>query len=529
MKSNPTNFGKLFTVLVLLFASCTTEDDLGIGPNSKIMVESISIKVATIKDSENLKISAIVLPSNADNKTLDWELSDKSVATLSSSGILTPLKDGSLTVKCFATDGSGVSAEKLIEFIPAVLVEAINVGNYSITDGQPIQMSAMVLPSDAENKSLIWSVSDPAIAEIDQSGLLIPHANGTVTVTISSTDDSGVSTTVEVLISGFSIEYSTVLKAENMLLWQRENGGWPKEPHNSFDGYDREQTTAELLEAEAKKSYTDTTIDNNHTVGEIRVLLDAFKTTSNPAYLEAANKGVDYLFEAQYANGGWPQYYPLRNNYSRHITYNDNAMYNVMMLMQDMFKVQANTQYLNESYRERALTAFNKGIDVILNTQNIINGVKTAWCQQHDASSLTPVKARDYELPSNSGSEAVGVVRILMSVENPSSGIIDAVKSAVAWFESVKISDINTQRITDASQPTGEDVIVVSSPGNVIWARYYDLVTNQPFFCGRDGVKKNTLAEIDNERRTGYAWYGSWPKNLLNSEYQSWKNKYNIQ
>src|SRR6056300_1025272 len=471
MKLNLSFFAKLF--VVLLFSSCTTEDDLGIGSNSKIMVESISIKVATIKDSDNLKLTATILPANADNKTLDWELSDKSVATLSSSGILTPLKDGSLTVKCFATDGSGVSAEKLIEFIPAVLVEEINVGGYSINDGQPIQMSASVLPSDAENKSLIWSVSDPAIAEIDQSGLLIPHANGTITVTISSTDESGVSTTVEVVISGVPIEYATVLKAENMLLWQRDNGGWPKEPHNSFDGYDREQTTAELLEAEAKKPHTDTTIDNNHTVGEIRVLLDAFKTTSNPAYLEAATKGVDYLFEAQYANGGWPQYYPLRNNYSRHITYNDNAMYNVMMLMKDMYKVQANTQYLNESYRERARTAFDKGIEVILNSQNVINGVKTAWCQQHDASSLAPVKARDYELPSNSGSEAVGVVRVLMSVENPSAAIIDAVKSAVTWFESVKINDINTQRITDASQPTGEDVIVVSSPGNVIWARYY--------------------------------------------------------
>ncbi len=302
MKLNLSFFAKLF--VVLLFSSCTTEDDLGIGSNSKIMVESISIKVATIKDSDNLKLTATILPANADNKTLDWELSDKSVATLSSSGILTPLKDGSLTVKCFATDGSGVFAEKLIEFIPAVLVEEINVGGYSINDGQPIQMSASVLPSDAENKSLIWSVSDPAIAEIDQSGLLIPHANGTITVTISSTDESGVSTTVEVVISGVPIEYATVLKAENMLLWQRDNGGWPKEPHNSFDGYDREQTTAELLEAEAKKSHTDTTIDNNHTVGEIRVLLDAFKTTSNPAYLEAAIKGVDFLFQAQYANGG---------------------------------------------------------------------------------------------------------------------------------------------------------------------------------------------------------------------------------
>jgi hypothetical protein len=41
-------------------------------------------------------------------------------------------------------------------------------------------------------------------------------------------------------------------------------------------------------------------------------------------------------------------------------------------------------------------------------------------------------------------------------------------------------------------------------------------------------VIKNSLAEIENERRTGYAWYGTWPKNLLSTEYPSWKTKNGI-
>jgi len=204
-------------------------------------------------------------------------------------------------------------------------------------------------------------------------------------------------------------------------------------------------------------------------------------------------------------------------------------MYNVMMLMKDIYTTQANTQYFPEAFKETAKNSFYKGIEVIVNTQNLIDGIRTAWCAQHHASTLEPVKARDYELISNSGSESVGVVRVLMSVENPSQNIIEAVKAAVSWFNSVKLLNITTQRITDSSQPTGEDVIVVNSPGDVIWGRFYDLETNQPFFCGRDGVKKSSLSEIDNERRTGYAWYGGWPKNLLNYEFQNWKEKNNIQ
>ncbi|MDB4635670.1 pectate lyase [Flavobacteriaceae bacterium] len=519
----------LFLIIFSTLNLSCSKDEESLQDDSKVLLERISIKVSEIKGSKSLKLTANLFPSNATNKLLKWGLSDESIANLSSLGILNPLKYGSVKVTAKSTDGSEVFDEREFDFIPPTLVNSIEVDQYEITDGLPIQILASVLPTDAENKDLVWSISDSSIASIDQTGLLTPLKNGTVQITISSTDNSGVFRTIEVEISGVSTQKRTTLKAENILLWQRNNGGWPKEPHNSFTGYDRQQTPEEIQEAMNKKAFTDTTIDNNHTTGEVRILLEAYKNTNNIDYLVAAIKGVEYLFTAQYANGGWPQYYPLRNNYSRHITFNDNAMYNVMMLMKDIYTTQANTQYFPEAFQDAAKNSFFKGIEVIMNTQNFIDGVRTAWCAQHHASTLEPIKARDYELISNSGSESVGVVRVLMSVENPSQNIIEAVKAAVSWFDSVKLLNITTQRITDSSQPTGEDVIVVNSPGDVIWARFYDLETNQPFFCGRDGVKKSSLSEIDNERRTGYAWYGGWPKNLLNYEFQNWKEKNNIQ
>jgi hypothetical protein len=55
-----------------------------------------------------------------------------------------------------------------------------------------------------------------------------------------------------------------------------------------------------------------------------------------------------------------------------------------------------------------------------------------------------------------------------------------------------------------------------------IWARYYEIDSNRPFFCNRDGIKVYNLDEVDQERRIGYAWYGYWPDDLLNSKYPEW-------
>jgi PelA/Pel-15E family pectate lyase len=58
-----------------------------------------------------------------------------------------------------------------------------------------------------------------------------------------------------------------------------------------------------------------------------------------------------------------------------------------------------------------------------------------------------------------------------------------------------------------------------------MWARFMDLETNEPFFCGRDGVKKKTLAEVEYERRNGYAWYNKTPAKLIEDDYPIWLSK----
>jgi len=121
----------------------------------------------------------------------------------------------------------------------------------------------------------------------------------------------------------------------------------------------------------------------------------------------------------------------------------------------------------------------------------------------------------------------VGIVEFLMEVEPPSPRIIEAVQSAVAWFNKVKIMGIEVIRKPDSSLPKGYDKIVVEKPGaGPIWGRFHEIGTNRPIFCGRDGIVKYNLSEIEHERRVGYSWYTDGPEDLLEDDYPEWQAKW---
>ncbi len=319
--------------------------------------------------------------------------------------------------------------------------------------------------------------------------------------------------------------YDTV--AENMLLYQRANGGWPKQFQKDKVDYKKILSREELKELQSgfEKGF-DATIDNNATSKEIKYLVKAFKKSGDKRYLAAAEKGIDYLLKAQYAVGGWPQYYPDFSGYRGEITYNDNAMINVLVVLTDVLEGINDLDVINESYVSRCEAAIQKGISCILKTQVKQDGKPTAWCAQYDVATLKPAKARAYELPSLSGQETVGIVRFLMRFDNPSPELRAAITGAADWFEKVKIIGYKFAEVESASTPTKKDKVLLPEPGNIIWARFYELDTNEPFFCGRDGVKKKTVAEIEFERRVGYLWYNQTPAKLLNEEYPKWKAKW---
>ncbi|GAB4032172.1 pectate lyase [Spirosoma gilvum] len=313
--------------------------------------------------------------------------------------------------------------------------------------------------------------------------------------------------------------------AERMLLYQRNNGGWPQ-PGGDPIKYDLVLTASQKQSLMAEKDKHDTTIDDKATTREINYLVNAAKQTQNDTYRKAAERGIAYLLSAQKPNGGWAQFYPDSSSYHKQITYNDNAMIDVMWVMKRTAEGTQSFDVVDKTLIPKARQAVSKGIECILNTQYRQDGVLTAWCAQHDRITLQPTGARTFELASLSGNESVGILEFLLTIDNPSPQVRQAIRSAAAWLESVKLVGVATKTIKDASQPKGRDVVVVEDPNSTIWARFYELGTNKPFFCGRNGLKKYTLAEIENERRAGYAWYGTWPAKFLTKDYPAWLAKW---
>lgn len=308
--------------------------------------------------------------------------------------------------------------------------------------------------------------------------------------------------------------------ADRMLLYQRESGGWPKAVNNIKVDYSNAPDSLQCRYLRDTRSREDATIDNEATCREIRYLMLAFRQTGNTAYRYAAVKGIKYLLEAQYANGGWPQYYPDRRLYRAQVTFNDHAMTNVLDILLSIRQQDTVFAPIGDILKLKATRALQKGLDCVLHTQLLSEGKPGIWAAQYEPRTLIPAKARSFEPASLATMESAGILLLLMKIQDPSAEVVNAVHRGVAWFFRYRLDHTAVLKTRDTLGKV-TDVQVLRRPGAVLWARFYDIATVRPLFCGRDGVVKARLEDIPAERKTGYAWYGQWGITLF-CRYLEW-------
>jgi PelA/Pel-15E family pectate lyase len=313
---------------------------------------------------------------------------------------------------------------------------------------------------------------------------------------------------------------------DNILLYQKANGGWAK-------NYD---VMAILTPAQKDSIFNDkgnlnTTFDNGTTYTHVQALAGIFQATQDVKYKHAALAGINFTLSAQYPNGGWPQYFPLRNDYSRHITYNDDVFTGIMQLLKEIKDNNPLYSFVSHEQRQQVAAAYQKGIDCLLRTQINDVGEITAWGQQHDEVTLLPAWGRAYEPPAICNAESAGIVLLLMDTDQPTQPVKDAVQYAVNWFKQSAIADIRVSTVAaepDTSRFTiskTERVVVTDTTAPPIWSRYTELQTHRPLFCNRDGKLVYTLKDVARERRSGYAWYTYNPQKVLD-RYPEWARKW---
>ena len=302
----------------------------------------------------------------------------------------------------------------------------------------------------------------------------------------------------------------------NILLYQRADGGWPKD-------YDMLAilTEAQRAAVEATRDAHDSSYDNNNLHSQVKYLAQAVAQTGDAQWRAACERGFDFMLRSQYSGGGFPQRFPNPRSYHAHITFNDGVMIGILQVLADASSQAPYFAWLDDERRRQATAAVARGVECILKCQIKVDRHKTGWCQQHDARNYAPESARTFELASICPQETTAIVQFLQQQPTPSGELEQAIAAAIDWLKSVQLNGVRVERIASERaeferHTTDFDVVLVmDSTAKPLWARHYEIGTNRPIFAGRDGVKKYALADIERERRTGTPWYGSWPLALV--------------
>ena len=150
------------------------------------------------------KLTARVLPDDADNKNVTWSSEDDKIATVDAEGNVTAVAEGNVKIYATATDGSGASdyIEITVVQVPAIPVESITVaGKDEMKVGESQKLTATVLPDNADNKGVMWETEDPVIALVDEDGTVTAVSEGTVKIYATAADGSNVYGYIEINVA----------------------------------------------------------------------------------------------------------------------------------------------------------------------------------------------------------------------------------------------------------------------------------------------------------------------------------------
>jgi PelA/Pel-15E family pectate lyase len=307
--------------------------------------------------------------------------------------------------------------------------------------------------------------------------------------------------------------------AEVVISYQTPTGGWSKAV--DYGKGPRPRGTHWTSQSGDGWHYCGT-LDNRSTTEQIKFLAQVFNATAREDHRKAVERGLEWLFAAQFPNGGWPQVYPLEPGYHEAITLNDDAMLHALEILRAVSLGEEPFAFCDAATKQRAASAYDRGIACLLAAQVSVKGRRTVWCAQHDPLTLAPVAARLKEPPSLSGGETTSLLKFLMRSGPTTEPVRQAIESAVAWLDAHKITDL--RKITTPEGKT--DYVKDPASTEVLWARFYDLETGQPMFAGaQDGKIYSTFHEMAQHNKIGYDYFTTKPKDIVTKELDRWRKR----
>ncbi len=161
------------------------------------------------EDNGTLTVLSHFIPQNATNNAVIWSVSDETVATINSIGIVKAMSNGQVTVTATSVEGSFTDTVNITVTNQGFEVTGVSLttetGSKTIeTLGGTLQIIAVIEPENADDKTVTWEVNDTAIASINEDGLLTAKADGRVTVRVY-TNDGNYTASIVITIKGQTI------------------------------------------------------------------------------------------------------------------------------------------------------------------------------------------------------------------------------------------------------------------------------------------------------------------------------------
>ena len=214
----------LFTILlsVSLIAtySCKKEKDKSVA----VTEVRLDKTATTLFEGDTEELMATVMPENATDKGIEWKSDNESVATVSQTGLVTALKDGSATITVITNDGGfrascEVTVKKKVIAVTGVKLSAASM---TLREGDKGTLTATVEPANATNKNVEWWTSDLDVVSVTSTsggsnGYVEARGAGKATVTVKTEDgefSASCEITVEkkeVPVTGIALEQSSLL------------------------------------------------------------------------------------------------------------------------------------------------------------------------------------------------------------------------------------------------------------------------------------------------------------------------------
>jgi PelA/Pel-15E family pectate lyase len=264
------------------------------------------------------------------------------------------------------------------------------------------------------------------------------------------------------------------------------------------------------------------TFDNRTTTEQIKLLAAVHAATQRQDAKDAAQRGLEYLLEAQFPNGGWPQNYPIESGYHEAITLNDDTLTHNLELLLAVAEGKEDFAFTQPELRQRAQAAFAKALSCLKAMQIQVDGKPTVWCAQHDPLSLAATSARTKEPPSLSGAESAQLVKFLMRSAPLTAEVTALIEPALAWLESHQLKGMRKTK----NDKGKTDYVADAASTEVYWARFYDLKTGAAIFPGADdGILYATYREMAAKNKVSYDFMTTKPRDVISKEVARWKKR----